>query len=417
MRRFSAIPVLTIACLWLLVLFPSHASAIGIGIGPSSLEISSALRGAEYERTFTIFNPDEAEAHATLGTDGEAGAWISLHQPDDLSRTIEGVTIPGKGRASIVAKFRIPSDAPNGTYTVMLYAEITATSSASIESGESGAVAKVRAPAEIKIEVTGTEVISGEVGDILADEVEINYPLRLRVQFWNTGNVIAKPVIDVDVLRDGAPVAHFTSADLQVKASARDILIAAWDTEGMQVGMYTAHVTVSLEGEVLGSKDVAFEILPVGTLSRRGSLETLSYSGNPVLEQLVKIEARFANTGEIDSTAKSICEVYCNGELVTMVESEAINVPPRGEEVLVSYLKIERKGNYVVRGQVVFDGKRTEVKEISLEVEAGAEEAGGGGAGFQWPLIGGVAGLVLVLTGTVVVLRRNGLAKYWRKER
>lgn len=126
-------------------------------------------------------------------------------------------------------------------------------------------------------------------------------------------------------------------------------------------------------GEVLATKDLQFKLLPVGTLSRQGNLTGISYEGKPSVGKTLKILATFVNTGEIDTKEKFIGEVYVDGELVDTISSEELLVPVRETGTLTAYLKIENDGSYMIKGHAVYEGKRTETKELSFVVETKSE--------------------------------------------
>jgi P pilus assembly chaperone PapD len=86
----------------LVCLFPSTISALGVAIGPTAFEITNALRGSEYERTITVFNPSTTtETHYNLSTDGQAA---SRHQGNRGIVLVRLISIRSAG--SIINKFK-----------------------------------------------------------------------------------------------------------------------------------------------------------------------------------------------------------------------------------------------------------------------------------------------------------------------
>lgn len=346
-------------------LLSSPVTAIGLGIGPSELKITNALRGAEYQRTITVFNPDKERANFTLGVEGEASDWISLYQLKAPDEPIESISIPGEGNAAILVKFNIPEDAASGIYTATIYAETIPDETIDTEVG---AVTVLRAPASVTIEVTGTQILTGIVKYITTRDTEVNYPLRIEVLFQNTGNVIAKPEIKTVITKNGTFIESFIHADTEIKPDALDTISVEWNTTGNEPGDYSANVTVSLGREVLATQELPFKLLPVGTLSRQGSLTDISYEGEPSVGKVIKILATFVNTGEIDTKAKFIGEEYLDGDLIDTINSEELLVPVRETGTLTAYLKIEEDGSYVIKGHLLYEGKTTETKELSFDV-------------------------------------------------
>jgi len=78
--------------------------------------------------------------------------------------------------------------------------------------------------------------------------------------------------------------------------------------------------------------------------------------------------ANFENTGEIDTMAKFKGEIYHEGNLLDVLESDEMFVEAGETANLVSYYKIMEPGSYTIRGRVLYSGKETEEKEVSFSV-------------------------------------------------
>lgn len=131
-----------------------------------------------------------------------------------------------------------------------------------------------------------------------------------------------------------------------------------------------------MNGKELRSENLLFKILPPGTLTRQGKLTNLSIEGEPAIG-LMKVNAIFANTGDIDTHAKFKGEVYKNGDLVDMIESEELTTPKLRSLALTSYLKIDSPGNYMIKGKIIFGEKETNVTEYSFKVSDGTKSIPG----------------------------------------
>jgi hypothetical protein len=181
-----------------------------------------------------------------------------------------------------------------------------------------------------------------------------------------------------------------------------------WDTKGQVVGNdYLANVTVSLAGNVLYERELPFKVLEKGTLTRKGVLSTLSYEGEPAVGEMIKTIATFKNTGKIDTNAKFTGEVHRNGKLIETIESDEFEVPVREMTALTSYLKLDKPGNYRITGYAVYEGKKTDSKELLLEVPGMEEKKG-------LPAIG-VVGALIAIFCTVLILSRRKEGKKWKK--
>ncbi|MFC1983920.1 hypothetical protein ACFLVO_02790 [Chloroflexota bacterium] len=352
-----------------ITLFPVLAT--GIAVTPSHLEISDALRGGEFERNITIYNPDPEITSYTLSADGDAGEWISFYKQEDEVSLVNRVTILGNENVRMLVKFAIPPDAVNGEHKAII---IVASVPAEGASGGSGQVVSLAAPVAVTIFVTGNQILSGVVNGINADDVEVKYPLRIRVQFHNTGNVVATPQIAVEITtQDGIAINQFTSNECNVKPQKHETIPLEWDTTGRDHGDYIADVSVVLGDSIIKQEQLNFAILPLGTLTRSGSLTELIFEGEPGLGVLTMIQATFVNTGKIDTKAKFIGEVYHNDMLIDTLESEELLVAVGNTEFLEAYFKPGQPGAYRVNGYVIYEGKKTEEKEISFAITEDGE--------------------------------------------
>lgn len=400
MARIIKATVIGAMALLLFCLAPYNVGADGLGVAPGEIQLDNVLRGSELLRSIRVFNIGEDTVSFRLTASGEAADWISFCEPDDPATSLETIAAPGNGKVEVWVKFKIPEDVADGIYAATIYVE-------SIPSEEAGQPVPLRMPSRVTIEVTGTQILTGNVRGISAMDVEVNYPLRIRVEFKNTGNVVATPQIDVQITKDDVAIDSFTFAQTKVKVANSETISVEWDTTGKEPGDYLAQVDVSLGEEVIATEELDFTILPVGTLTRAGTLTELTLHGEPKFGTTAKILATFFNTGEIDTKAKFIGEVYCDNEFIDALESEETLIPVGQKDILTSYVKLERPGSYDIKGHINYEGKKTEVKEISFTV---GEATGEGSQGRAFNLLSPVAIAVIVVLLAVIAsmaLRRR----------
>jgi len=351
-----------IATMALLMTAVPAAAAVGVGVTPPFLDIDDALRGTTYEEYITAFNTDNSSANTYgLAASGDISGWVSYYLPDSPDTAITSIDIPASGTQTILVKIAIPADTPNGAYDGML--SITATAKAP---GENGVNVSVDAPVVVTIQVTGTQNISGKVNDILAYDVEVGYPLRLIVMFENTGNVEAAPLIEAAIVYQDIEVDTFSSNSTKVAAGTTGNLEAEWDTTGNAPAEYTAKVTVSLDGKVLMQKDVPFNILPLGELTRSGDLKDVFIDNAAIVGKPLKVQATFANTGQIDTNVYFTGEVYLEGNLIQVMTSDTLLVRPGQQEVLTAYFTPEQAGDLNIKVQANYEGKKSNIEEINI---------------------------------------------------
>jgi hypothetical protein len=383
--------------------FPGSVHAQGIGIAPGEISLSDALRGSEYSRTVSVVNNEASELTFRFTKVGEVGEWVSLHPPDDPTTTLDTIVVPPGATGRALLQIVVPSDAPNGPHEGSIGVQSVPAG------GATGGVTSVQVGVSmgLDISVTGTQKISGSLLDMYTSDTEVGYPLRIYTKFQNTGNVKAQPNIAVQVQdAQKAKVGETSCAETTVEPAAADLIPCEWDTTGKQTGKYVASVSVSLGAESVASRDLGFEIFPVGTLSRQGVLDEITLENAPYPGAVADINARFRNTGQIEARAIFLGEVYYKSALI-----DTISTPERlveqGETVALEiFVQVAKGGEYTVRGKVNFEGKETEEKELTFEVRGP-----GDGEGLPlgvWILIGAgvVVGAVVIVGGSWALARR-----------
>jgi len=359
------------------------------------------MRGSEYEKRITIHNTGENDSGFSITAEGECSDWMQFYRMEDRNTEVTNITIPGKDNAKILVKITKPDDAASGEHTSKIGVQ-----NIPIE-GMAGSTMIVRMPVDVTIEVTGTQILTGAVKSITAIDTEVNHPLTVKVEFQNTGNVAAKPVVNVDISRDGTPVDGFTYSEMAVAPTKKEIIPVEWDTTERDSGDYVAKVSVMLGEKVLETKDLPFKLLSVGTLSRQGNLTGIATESEPAIG-MVKILAVFTNTGEIDTKARFTGEVYRDGNLIDTIESNELLVPIRESGTLTSYLKIESPGNYAVKGYVEYEGRTTDTEELSFDVSGAAAKTGEDeNSTNSTPGFGAAGGLSAILILIFALRRRN----------
>jgi hypothetical protein len=407
LSRAAGVVALAIVAATLGVALAPSASvrAQGIGIAPGSVELEDALRGGEYLRTISVVNREASELTFRFTKMGEVGEWVSLHPPDDPSTTLDTIVVPpGGGITRVLLRILVPSDVANGPYegSIGVQSVATGTPAAGASSVQIGV------SMELDVNVTGTQNISGSVLDMYTYDTEVGYPLRIYTKFQNTGNVKAQPNIAVQVQdAQKAKVGETSCADTTVEPAAAQLIRCEWDTTGTEPGQYVANVAVSLGDNSIDTRDLDFEIFPVGTLSRQGVLEELTLENAPYPGAVADIAARFRNIGQIDTRAVFLGEVYYKAALIDTVSTPE-RLVEQGETVaLEAFVEVPKGGTYTVRGKVNYEGKETEEKELTFDVRG----PGGDGEGlplWAWIVIGGgaVVGAVVVVGGSWALARR-----------
>lgn len=379
--------------------------AAGVGIYPTSIDFEQTLRGSEYFRSIGVINPGNSDQTFTFEVGGAAAPWMSLVNPEDRTQVVDTIVVPPQQERRVFLRLLVQPDVPNGTYTGL----VRAVSAVAAGAGAEGAGSTVNVGAEISValEVTGTQNIAGSLRDVAARDVEVGYPLRIRTTVQNSGNVQVNPQIHLEVVDSkGSVVAQATFPGEVVYPNETKILVSEWDTTGQGVGQRVARVSVKFGDLDLGSKQANFNILAVGTLSRQGSLEELTLENAGYAGVMAKIAARFRNTGQIDTRAIFLGEVYYKDALIDTVTTPERLVEVGEDVVIETSIEVPKAGTYTVTGKVNYEGKETQVKELTFKVPHAPGAGEGGVSPWVWILLG--CGIVAAaLLGASWILTRR----------
>ena len=381
MRRRSLWGALAVAlALGTQIAVAGGVSAVGGGVGiyPVKVELRDALRGAEYPTMTTIVNREKSDLTFSTVFDGEIAGWLSVRAPDDVKSPLKELVVPAGSETQYVLLITVPAAAENGrhTGTVMFQGR---PSDAGTDNSGMGVSIGIRA--DVVVDVTGTQHLSGVVRELRIDDAEVGQPpVRLRMQFENNGNVQATPTIHWTI-RDaaGKTVGEVSDDKTPVQPGAIQSIVSEWDMTGQAEGKYTASVTVSLADAAIYQREHTFALLPVGTLTRRGVLERIILEGKPQPGSVAKTVGVFTNNGQIDTRAAFAAEVYHDGQLIQTVESHERVVTVGERALLEAFFDVKEAGAYAIHGKVIYEGRETEVQQLDFTVAAAGGVAAVGG--------------------------------------
>jgi hypothetical protein len=402
MLKLNAKKIIGITLLVLIVIssIPATVYAAALGSSPASIEITDALRGNNYQRIVRFFSNAEQPVTITLSTSGAIADWVTYYSFNEPGKLITSALIPAKSDVTVIATIAIPDDTANGTYLGALNA-----ATASSDSTISGAGVQVNLQTVIamNVTVTGTEKLEGAVTRVEIDNTEIGLPLNIDITFKNTGNVVATPAINVKILQDGETVDEFSYADTTVSVDSSDMIKLQWDTSGNKSDAYNAEVSVQLGGAQIYKETFAFRILPRGGLSGEGEITSLTTEGTLGVGTVTKILATFKNTGVVETLAHGYAEIYLDGALVTVLDSEEITVNGGEQGTLTFYFSPDKAGDYNIKVHATMAGIQTNTMELALTVSSVPVVPS-----TQVPEPTGVPAQV-----TEEVFTATGLAPYW----
>lgn len=352
---------LGLICMCLLAL-SSSAYAVGVGVSPATLSYEKVLKGGLAQEQFTISSSADADVYYNIRVEGEGNDWFSFDPTPP-------VKVPAKCRTRVSAIVNPPADTPTGIYNCTIYVE---PAEVNVTEGE-GAVMGILPALGLRtsIEITGEQVLAGNVYRISVENNEIGKPVRFKIGFSNTGNVRANPEIDIGISKEEAVIDMLKKTEEIIPGEAKEIT-AEWT--GNDLGDYNANVRVLLNRDLLSQRDLQFKVLERGALTCKGEVIEVKAPAEANVSMPVKLEVGFKNTGSVAMEAKVKGDVLRNNKLVEVIESDPVLIEVGKTETLTAYFNPDKPGDYQIDGDVVYEGKKAEMSPITVSVKS--EEAG-----------------------------------------
>ena len=393
MQMYKKILVgLGLICMCLLAL-ASSANAAGVGVSPASLSYEKVLKGGIAQEHFTLFNTADAEVHYTIRVEGEVSDWFSFSPTPP-------VKVPAKGSVRVNAIVNPPADIPTGVYKCTIYVE---PGEVNVTEGEGAVMGILPAVGLVtSIEITGEQVLAGNVYQISVESNEIGKSVRFKIGFSNTGNVRANPEIDIEISKEEAAIDTLKKSEEVIPGAAKEIT-AEWT--GDDLGAYNANVRVLLNGDLLSQRDLKFKVLERGALTCMGVVVDVKAPAEVNVSMPVKLEVGFKNTGVVAMEAKIKGDVIRNDKLVEVIESDPVLIEVGNTATLTTYFTPKKPGEYRIDSDVVYEGKKAEIRQVMVSVKS---EAGGVKITESWVLVAVIAGLgVVVAVVLIYIVRRK----------
>lgn len=378
---------------------PKLARADGIGVFPTVVNFDDTLRGGEYFSSLGVINNGNANRTFSFEATGQIADWITFADPADRSKSLQEIVVPPLSDGHVDIRMRVPDTAQNGDYSGEVRA-LAVQAGGKVEG--SGALVNLGAVIEVTAKVSGVQRVDGQFLDLAVTDIEVGYPLRVRSTVKNTGNVRVLPEVHVEITTSATVVGSIDTNDVAVPPDEQRDIESLWNSNVAGPGDYTVRATVEFPGLKVGERTRQIRVVPRGTLTRRGSFESLVLANDVAPGSVARVLATFRNTGQVDALAVFTGEVYRDGKLVSSATSLQRLV--RREEVgqLETMIQLPTKGTYTIRGKVNYEGSETETREITFQV--GPDGVNPSTTRY---VLGGVAFLVVGVAGIAYARRRR----------
>ncbi len=240
---------------------------LAIGQMTKPIVFENVLRGQELQETLVLFNSEDKEVIYGLAADGALKNWTNFYSMDNLENPIKEIKIPVKSQINVLAKFKVPNDAPNGDYTgqVVIF---TSPEQGEQEEGMSVSVG-LSIGRDVSITVTDKEIIRFET-TIIPEKYGVgkNEPLKIKVIHNNQGNVVIKPALQLKITKiDNGKVVQnviypYPEDKEAIKPFERKEFpnLITWQTAGQENGKYRAEIKILLQGDTMKEESFRFDV-------------------------------------------------------------------------------------------------------------------------------------------------------------
>ncbi len=353
MRVLSHLFVLIILSL----MISGNTQAAAIGVNKAVINYEDVLKGGYAEDTFMASTDSEKYVELQYEFLGEIADWMSLETEGDMQirqnepETLKVITEP-------------PITVPNGIYKGIL--RITTGEIAKNE-GQFGSTIKSAFRIRITITITGRQIQSCSVGGVSISSAEYDKELELTSTIKNSGNVNLIPEYEIDIWNSDQ-TKLLKTINLQSTKTIRPTQTATLHQEfshDLDLGQYFADVTV----KGCGKKEVTtFQILDRGEIADKGELVQIYNQPWAKTNDIVPIAGNFRNQGERTVSVKLKGTITLNGNIVKVIDTDLIDVPPGDVTKLETFFNPTEPGQYKIKLRALYNNKLTFERESILNV-------------------------------------------------
>jgi hypothetical protein len=383
-------------------------SGNGVGIYPTNVSFTKALRGGEYLQTIGVINGSSAPRVFRFSLQGPLAPWLAVVYPSDPSVRLSTVTAP-PGTTTVQLRLEVPPHTAEGAYTGALNVV-----GQPLKGSYSKGASPVSVGVQIKVnaQVTGTQVIAGALIDVRSyPAIEVGDPLTVFSLIRNLSNVILAPVFRLKITRGAALVYDKTSTGEWMIPGSLSTLQVDWpgaDTRSQVLGTYQAQLNVSFPGLSLGTRELNFQLDPYGYLHRSGRLLALELLNHPKVGSAAYVGASLVNTGAVQADSTFVGQLYRNGVLLRGVTSYQVLLAPGGRGIATLIVALSQGGLYRVTGVGNFAGAQSNSLSLSFRLSSPPFP-------ILYPIAGGAAIVLLALALMWRISRRSRRSKRFRR--
>jgi hypothetical protein len=355
----------------ILILSANDSAAVGLSVTKASMNFDGVLKGGYAEDIVYVGTDSDFDIPLSYETIGDVGPWIQF-DPDLNSSNIT-VFINKDSVQALKIIIQPPEDTATGNYTGGVR---IITGTINRPEGPYGSQLQAAFLIRIRVEVTGEERLSCNIGGVNIRDTEIGAPLEFSMTVANNGNVRIRPSASIDFWnQDQTRIVSTKTSNfnnLEVLPTTSRVMSSVFENT-LRIGQYWAYITVQPCDR---SQLVSFSVVEKGAIIDSGDLIRIENKPWASIGEIVPITAFFRNTGPRIVSAKFKGVILRDNSLVENIDSDFYDVQP-GEIInITEYFTPKKLGQYYISGRILYNNKLTFEKSSILNVNEGVESQG-----------------------------------------
>jgi hypothetical protein len=186
-----------------------------------------------------------------------------------------------------------------------------------------------------------------EIYNVEALPTEIGQESIIFVGIENKGNVQLNPELEFNI---GLNKSVESFGKIRSKERIQKIFKIKTD----KIGVYKSNVTLKENDHIFDNKFFTLEVFSPDVSYGNVIIENVSVTKG----ELTKIDLKIKNNSPVPVKARSYIEIYKNGELINVIESNETQIFE--EETLSSYIKLKR-GSYRFDSRIFYNQKKSSI--------------------------------------------------------
>lgn len=331
-----------------------HTAEASIGMSPVEHFYNILLPNQQVTATAYFTRKDASQdERVRISADGEGAEAIQFLDGEEI-------VLPALQNKTAYTFGVNATDLPQGTYEPRLHVSEIAPDSDD-ELGGSGVTTLSGAKAIVHFTVVNDEISECSIDNAVLEETEEGQPLLLRYRVNNTGNVKVRPEQIELTLRGKFDANNFeritvSGESIPFSEPFQDQFQEIEIPHTRQASEYSARVIFfGCQEKVDFVKTQDITIYEEGTFDQSGEFFEFDTDKEEYLEnEIVNINGKFRNTGQIAYGGRLIIEIETDGKRIEVIESEAKRILPGSEVEFNEIFRPSNPGEYNATGYVEF---------------------------------------------------------------